>query len=155
MMSAPAFPPERVSGQANPPSHLLSEPPLLLRTAAGNSIQDEGAKAVAAALEPRKNPDGTWAFNPALQELDLSCEEPTPSSSSPSSPCLLPEMMSAPAFPPADDDDDERGKTSNEYQKRTREADGSLCSLNLPSGFRIPSHHHQKASGIGDRGREE
>ena len=72
----------------SPPSHLLSES-LLLRTAADNSIQDEGAKAVAAALEPRKNPDGTWAFNPALQTLDLQSEEPTPSSSSPSSPYPL------------------------------------------------------------------
>ena len=72
-----------------PPSHLLSESLLLLRTAAVNSIQDEGAKAVAAALEPRENPDGTWAFNPALQTLDLQSEEPTPSSSSPSSPYPL------------------------------------------------------------------
>ena len=72
-----------------PPSHQLSESLLLLRTAADKGILDEGAKAVAAALEPRKNPDGTWAFNPALQTLDLQSEEPTPSSSSPSSPYPL------------------------------------------------------------------
>ena len=33
---------------------------------------DEGATAIASALEPRKNPDGTWTFNSALKELDLS-----------------------------------------------------------------------------------
>ena len=40
----------------------------------GNSIEDEGAKALAAALEPRQNPDQTWVFNVALQKLILSCE---------------------------------------------------------------------------------
>ena len=36
-----------------------------------NNIGAEGAKALAFALEPRKNPDGTWAFNGALKMLDL------------------------------------------------------------------------------------
>ena len=87
-----------LSGQLTPPSHLLFESLLLLRTAAVNDIQDEGAKAVAAALEPRKNPDGTWAFNPALQTLNLNSEEPHPLLlvlPHLPSPCLLPEMMSA------------------------------------------------------------
>ena len=50
--------------------------------AAGNIIGDEGAKALASALEPRKNPDGTWAFNQALKELNLyseTCSPPSPS----------------------------------------------------------------------------
>ena len=42
--------------------------------AAGNNIGAEGAKALAAALEPRQNPDGTWAFNGALNELVLTGE---------------------------------------------------------------------------------
>ena len=42
--------------------------------AADNSIGDEGAKALASALEPRKNPDGSWAFNGALAELNLKGE---------------------------------------------------------------------------------
>ena len=39
-----------------------------------NHIGAEGAKAIASALEPRKNLDGTWAFNGALEELNLGGE---------------------------------------------------------------------------------
>ena len=41
------------------------------RDVSGNGIGDEVCKAIAAALEPRKNPDGSWAFNEALNHLDL------------------------------------------------------------------------------------
>ena len=39
-----------------------------------NGIRVEGGKAIAAALEPRKNPDGSWAFNGALNTLELASE---------------------------------------------------------------------------------
>ena len=39
--------------------------------AAEREVGDEGAKALAAALMPRQNPDGTWAFNSVLEALDL------------------------------------------------------------------------------------
>ena len=35
------------------------------------NIGVEGGKAIAAALEPRKNPDGSWAVNRALNHLNL------------------------------------------------------------------------------------
>ena len=38
---------------------------------AGNRIGEDGAKAVAAALEPRKNPDDSWVYNGALEKLWL------------------------------------------------------------------------------------
>ena len=38
---------------------------------ADNDIGAEGAKALASALEPRENPDGTWASNGALKGLNL------------------------------------------------------------------------------------
>ena len=41
---------------------------------ADTGIGAEGAKAIAAALEPRQNPDQTWVFNGALQKLDLGGE---------------------------------------------------------------------------------
>ena len=41
------------------------------RDVADNNIGDEGGKAIAAALEPRKNADGSWAFNGALNHLNL------------------------------------------------------------------------------------
>ena len=44
------------------------------RDVSGNKIGVEGGKAIAAALEPRKNPDGSWAFNEALNHLNLTCE---------------------------------------------------------------------------------
>ena len=44
------------------------------RDVTDNDIGVEGGKAIAAALEPRKNPDGSWAFNGALNYLDLSGE---------------------------------------------------------------------------------
>ena len=34
-------------------------------------IGAEGAKSLAAALEPRQEPDGSWTFNPALSNLVL------------------------------------------------------------------------------------
>ena len=46
---------------------------------ADNKIRDEGAKAIASALEPRKNPNGTWAFNGALEGLNLWSEAFCPS----------------------------------------------------------------------------
>ena len=41
---------------------------------ADNQIGDDGAKAIAAALEPRKNPDDSWVYNEALKELYLGGE---------------------------------------------------------------------------------
>ena len=46
----------------------------LRRDVSGNDIGVEGGKAIAAALEPRKNPGGSWAFNEALNHLNLTCE---------------------------------------------------------------------------------
>ena len=43
-----------------------------------NKIGAEGAKALASALEPRNNPDGTWAFNGALKMLSLLGETCSP-----------------------------------------------------------------------------
>ena len=43
----------------------------LRRDVSGNDIGVEGGKAIAAALEPRKNTDGSWAFNGALNTLNL------------------------------------------------------------------------------------
>ena len=37
------------------------------RDVSGNDIGDEGGKAIAAALEPRKNPDGSWAVNGGVE----------------------------------------------------------------------------------------
>ena len=45
---------------------------------ADNDIGAEGAKALTSALEPRKNPNGTWAFNGALKGLDLDGEAFSP-----------------------------------------------------------------------------
>jgi hypothetical protein len=39
-----------------------------------NRIGDAGAAAVAAALEPRRNGDGSWTPSTALTELDLQGE---------------------------------------------------------------------------------
>ena len=39
--------------------------------AAANEIRAEGAKALAGALAPRQNPDGTWTHNNALSTLYL------------------------------------------------------------------------------------
>ena len=39
--------------------------------AEGNEIGAAGAKALADALAPRQNPDGTWTHNNALLFLDL------------------------------------------------------------------------------------
>ena len=44
------------------------------RDVSDNDIGVEGGKAIAAALEPRKNPDGSWAFNGALNHLNLESE---------------------------------------------------------------------------------
>jgi hypothetical protein len=41
---------------------------------ADNQIGDAGAAAVAGALEPRRNGDGSWTPSTALTELDLNCE---------------------------------------------------------------------------------
>ena len=46
----------------------------LCRDVSGNDIGVEGGKAIAAALDPRKNPDGSWAFNGALNTLVLTGE---------------------------------------------------------------------------------
>ena len=65
--------------------------------AEGNGIGAEGAKALADALAPRQNPDGTWTHNNALSYLILfsaPSRRPTPlpltsSSPRPSIPSLL------------------------------------------------------------------
>ena len=49
------------------PSLLL----LCIAGAAANDIKAEGGQALADALAPQKNPDGTWTFNNALKTLDL------------------------------------------------------------------------------------
>jgi hypothetical protein len=41
---------------------------------AGNKIGDAGAAAVARALEPRRNGDGSWTPSTALTALYLECE---------------------------------------------------------------------------------
>jgi hypothetical protein len=41
---------------------------------AGNKIGDPGAVAVASALEPRRNGDGSWTPSTALTALDLGGE---------------------------------------------------------------------------------
>ena len=41
-----------------------------------NSIGDDGAVALGAALEPRQNPDGRWVFNTAMSTLSLRCAAP-------------------------------------------------------------------------------
>ena len=51
--------------------------------AADNKIGDEGAKALAGALAPRQNPDGTWTHNNALSRLDLSGAPSLPAHSPP------------------------------------------------------------------------
>ena len=48
--------------------------PHCCRGDADNNIGVEGAKAIAAALEPRQGPDGSWHFNMALNELNLDSE---------------------------------------------------------------------------------
>ena len=40
--------------------------------AAGQGIGPAGAKALAESLAPRADPDGRWAFNGAMERLDLS-----------------------------------------------------------------------------------
>ena len=35
---------------------------------------DRGCKAIAAALEPRRNPDGEFVYNANLRSLDIGCE---------------------------------------------------------------------------------
>ena len=51
--------------------------------AAGNMIGDEGAEALAGALAPRQNPDGTWTHNNALSTLDLRGAPSSPAHSPP------------------------------------------------------------------------
>ena len=55
------------------PGNLCTRP-----AASDNSIGDDGAEALGAALEPKQNPDGTWVFNTALSTLYLSCVGPDP-----------------------------------------------------------------------------
>jgi hypothetical protein len=40
----------------------------------GNQIGDAGAAAVAGALQPRRNGDGSWTPSTALRVLSLECE---------------------------------------------------------------------------------
>ena len=51
--------------------------------AAVNGIGAEGAKALAGALAPRQNPDGTWTHNNALSTLDLRSAPSSPAHSPP------------------------------------------------------------------------
>ena len=57
--------------------------------AADNEIGDEGVKALADALAPKQNPDGTWTYNNALKSLDLYCASSLPAHSSPTPPFIL------------------------------------------------------------------
>jgi hypothetical protein len=52
-------------------AHRLTPTPCCARLTPGNQIGDAGAAAVAGALEPRMNGDGSWTPPTALTELDL------------------------------------------------------------------------------------
>ena len=51
--------------------------------AADTKIGAEGAKALADALAPRQNPDGTWTHNNALTDLGLGGAPSSPAHSPP------------------------------------------------------------------------
>ena len=46
---------------------------MLCCRAADNAIKAEGGQALANALAPQKNPDGSWVYNNALSTLELKC----------------------------------------------------------------------------------
>jgi hypothetical protein len=54
--------------------NLIASTLLLPCLDAGNKIGADGAKALADALKPQKNPDNSWCHNQALQKLDLSSD---------------------------------------------------------------------------------
>mmetsp|Transcript_12536 Transcript_12536/g.22475 ORF Transcript_12536/g.22475 Transcript_12536/m.22475 type:complete len:82 (-) Transcript_12536:1078-1323(-) len=55
-------------------AHRLTPTACLAPLIAGNRIGDAGAAAVARALEPRRNGDGSWTPSTALTVLTLECE---------------------------------------------------------------------------------
>jgi hypothetical protein len=55
-------------------AHRLTPTPCFALLTAANRIGDEGAAAVAGALEPRRNEDGSWSPSTALTKLALGGE---------------------------------------------------------------------------------
>ena len=55
-------------------AHRLTPTPCFTLLTAGNRIGDAGAAAVAGALEPRRNGDGSWTPSTALTKLHLGGE---------------------------------------------------------------------------------
>jgi hypothetical protein len=55
-------------------AHRLTPTPYFARLIAGNRVGDAGAAAVAGALEPRRNGDGSWTPSTALTVLWLGGE---------------------------------------------------------------------------------
>jgi len=55
-------------------THRLTPTPCFALLTAGNQIGDTGAAAVAGALEPRRNGDGSWTPSTGLTVLGLECE---------------------------------------------------------------------------------
>ena len=68
--------------------------------AAGNEIGDEGAKALADALAPRQNPDGTWTHNNALSTLNLTGAPSSPAPSPPPDLLVIPPVHPLPSAAP-------------------------------------------------------
>jgi hypothetical protein len=55
-------------------AHRLTPTACFAPLIAGNRIGGAGAAALAGALEPRRNGDGSWTPSTALTELHLQCE---------------------------------------------------------------------------------
>ena len=71
----------------------------MLVAAADNDIGAQGAKALADALAPRQNPDGTWTYNNTLETLELNSAPSLPAHPSPFHPSFhrLPRFCFAPS----------------------------------------------------------
>ena len=69
--------------------------------AADNKIGAEGAKALADALAPRQNPDGTWTHNNALSTLNLFGAPSLPAHSPPPDLLVIPPLYPLPSAAPS------------------------------------------------------